>query len=410
MGKALGRDDAAMMEMFNRWFQALKMSVAKRTSTKGALFGEEEFRELIRNLPDGIIVYDPDLTIHSMNPAAEAITGVREAEAKGRRIEPSFAKNPHFRTLAAVMFPSLAPATAQRSEPGSWPQVIDLTLEEPPRSLELTLHRIPVGGGPLAAFLKVIRDRTREEEMVRSKSEFIRTAAHQLRTPLNAIQWSLENLTALTKDGTPEVVKLVNETLSLARRSLKTANDFLDVSKIEEGKFGYAFGNLDLPALLRTLSETVSPIAKQYSVSVYCAPYEGPPLIVKADPGRLSTAFLNLLDNAIRYNVKGGKVTVTIERLTDRPFAKVTVEDTGVGIPPAEIGRLFEKLMRGSNVTQIEPNGSGLGLFIAKNIVRRHGGDIGAGSVLNRGSAFWITLPTDPALIPEREVAPSVSA
>jgi signal transduction histidine kinase len=89
--------------------------------------------------------------------------------------------------------------------------------------------------------------------------------------------------------------------------------------------------------------------------------------------------------------------------IKQQPFAKIIIKDTGVGIPPTEIEKLFRKFYRGSNVVSLEPNGSGLGLYIAKNIIQQHGGEISVKSIIDRGSTFSFTLPLNFSLIPNKE-------
>jgi len=112
----------------------------------------------------------------------------------------------------------------------------------------------------------------------------------------------------------------------------------------------------------------------------------------------------NILDNALRYNIQNGEVVVAVERLSGQPFVQVSVKDTGVGIPAGEMKKLFGKFFRAENVVKMVPEGSGLGLNIAKNIIKRHGGQIWAESEIGRGSTFYFTIPTDPSLIPPKEV------
>lgn len=112
----------------------------------------------------------------------------------------------------------------------------------------------------------------------------------------------------------------------------------------------------------------------------------------------------NLLDNAIRYNIKNGEVILTVERLQDKPFIQVSVKDTGIGIPPESVKKIFNKFFRADNAIKAAPNGSGLGLYIVRNIIRRHGGEIWVESELNRGATFYFTLPIDQKLIPLKEV------
>ncbi|MBI5079083.1 ATP-binding protein, partial [Candidatus Wolfebacteria bacterium] len=127
-------------------------------------------------------------------------------------------------------------------------------------------------------------------------------------------------------------------------------------------------------------------------------------IMVSIDPQKLGMVLWNLLDNAIRYNVKNGEVIVGVERLKDKPYLQIRVKDTGVGIPPDQINRLFVKFFRSENVVKFVPDGSGLGLYIAKNIIRRHGGEIWAESQINRGTTFNFTVPTDSRLIPSKEI------
>ena len=109
-------------------------------------------------------------------------------------------------------------------------------------------------------------------------------------------------------------------------------------------------------------------------------------------------------DNAVRYNVENGSVTVSVKKLTDKPYVEVRIADTGIGIPPENMEKVFTKFFRAENVLRRETEGSGLGLFITKNIINRHGGTIWAESVIDRGTTFHFTLPTDPKLIPPKEV------
>ena len=143
-------------------------------------------------------------------------------------------------------------------------------------------------------------------------------------------------------------------------------------------------------------------MAKAYNVSVF---FEKPdqPIIVTFDEQKLGIAISNLIDNALKYNVPKGSVTVNLRLVLNQPYAEVSIKDTGVGIPPEDIKKLFTKFFRAENVMQFETEGSGLGLFVVKNIIERHGGKIWVESELNRGTTFHFTLPTDARLIPQKE-------
>ena len=122
------------------------------------------------------------------------------------------------------------------------------------------------------------------------------------------------------------------------------------------------------------------------------------------DPQKLGVAISNLIDNAVKYNVQNGEVIIGIERLKDKPYVQISVKDTGLGISPEAMSNLFTKFFRAENAVKSVPDGIGLGLYIAKNIIQRHGGEIRAESQVNRGTTFYFTLPTDPKLVPAKEI------
>jgi two-component system phosphate regulon sensor histidine kinase PhoR len=126
--------------------------------------------------------------------------------------------------------------------------------------------------------------------------------------------------------------------------------------------------------------------------------------MIHADTQKLGMALSNLLDNAIKYNIKNGQVIVKVEPYPNKPYIQIVIKDTGIGIPPEGIKKLFTRFYRGENVVKEQTDGSGLGLFITKNIILRHGGNISVESTLGRGTSFYIVLPTDPSLIPPKEV------
>jgi signal transduction histidine kinase len=376
--------------MWNRILSFFKNKNASEGPGGTGALGESALEAMLRDFPDAAVVYDTNFNVLSFNRAAEALFGIRSEELRGVRIDPGAVERPHWRLLAQTLFPSLAPSSVERSEPGVSPQIVSLTFEDPHRELLTYTLRIDGAARVPTAFVKIVRDETRTKGVLTSQSEFVSIAAHQLRTPLTALRWSLESLATGKETDTGTLFK---ESLALVDRCLKIVNDFLDAAKIEEGKFGFEYQQTDLVALLETLATTIAPIAKQYEVEIFLNHDGIPSLPLSVDPTRLSTAILNHLDNGVRYNVKGGKVTITVSK--DPAHAMITIADTGIGIPRGEERKLFQKLERGSNAIQVEPNGSGLGLYIAKNIVEGHGGTVTFTSEAERGTSFTVTLPLE---------------
>ncbi|MEK7593150.1 MAG: ATP-binding protein [Patescibacteria group bacterium] len=363
---------------------------------------DELSKSVIETLRDGVIVYDRDSRVLAFNKAAEKIFNLNAEEIIGRSFSPNDIKEPKLKILIQTLFPSLAPVIVKHSESNVYPQVVDISFEEPKIEIRVATNKISDSKGGISGFVKIISDRTRELNIFKTKNEFISTAAHQLRTPLTAINWALETL---VKESLSESQKQAAETgLQAASHLLKIVNDLLDVSKIEEGRYGYNFEKSNLVDFIESAIKKSEETSVPAGVKIYL---KKPVELIEADIDvqKMEIALLNLLDNAIRYNVKNGEITVSVEKLKDKPYAQVSVKDTGIGISKEDVKKIFIKFFRAENAIKALPNGSGLGIYIVKNIIKRHGGDIWVESELNRGSVFYFTLPTDPKLIPVKEIA-----
>lgn len=291
-----------------------------------------------------------------------------------------------------------------RSEAGKYPQVLDLAFEDPVADFRVTATPLFSEKGESTGFLKIIRDRTRELTVLRSKNEFVTVASHQLRSPLTNITWALETL---SKDETLSESNrsIASQALLGGKQLLGIVEDLLVISRIEDGRFGYAFEPVNLADFIAGILGTVLPRVNQLGIKLYFDKPADPLPPIMTDSTKLTMAMQNLLDNAFRYNVENGEVTVKIEVVPGKPYVKVSVKDTGIGLPTEEAHKIFTKFFRAENAMKTQVEGSGLGLYVAKNIIQAHGGQMGFESELGRGSTFYFTLPTDPSLVPQKEVA-----
>lgn len=361
-----------------------------------------EFETLMETVQEGVVVYDQQFRIIGFNSAAESIFGLTANEVTGKIIEPALARDKKYKRLVEIIFPSLASSVVQISGASEWPQIVRVVTEEPASRFLTALGRATDETGRVICFFKSVKDETREQEILQSKTEFINTAAHQLRTPLTAINWALENIKSVVGANSPEITETINDALNTSERALKITNDLLDVAKIEEGRFGYELEDSGLFSFIDDVLGTLTNTAEQYGVSLSFVRPAFPEINIRIDKNKLGLALYNLIDNAIKYNTKGGKVEVWVEK-TNNGFIRVNVRDSGVGIPEDEQKKIFKKFYRASNASEVQPNGNGLGLFITRNIIKRHGGNIGFESQIDRGTTFWFTLPLSTSLIPEKE-------
>jgi signal transduction histidine kinase len=221
-------------------------------------------------------------------------------------------------------------------------------------------------------------------ELDRLKSEFISVAAHQLRTPLSAVKWAVKMVMDGDAGSVNEEQKgLLDQGYKSNERMILLINDLLDVSRIEAGKFEYEFIDGSIEDLVDATIQEFQQIVKHKSVNLkYFKPDVRLPK-VKIDPLKLKMVIENLIDNAVKYTPSGGKVDVLFKYYRDT--IEFVVADSGVGIPKDQVAQLFSKFFRAKNVIRMQTDGTGLGLFIAKRIVEKHGGIIWAESEEGKG-------------------------
>lgn len=350
-----------------------------------------QFQTLIETVGEGVVIYDPSFIIIFINKAAEKIIGLPKEQILYKKISPELIRNPALTAVTQIIFPTLAPTVTQISESDT-PQIVEISLENPARKLRITTNRTLGPSGETLSFIKFISDLTREAGLLESKREFLDVTAHQLRTPLTAIHWAFESLLQQAADENQK--QILADGLNVSERALKIVNDLLNASRIEGGRFDLAPQTINLSAFIEKIAAQAKPIAESTGAQIAVSPIPTS-ITVRADEERLGMVISNLIDNALKYSAERGKITISVDPGPN--MARINIADAGVGIPQEELQNIFTKFYRGSNVTQIEPNGSGLGLYIAKNIIESHGGKIGVDSTLGRGSTFWFTLPTEKA-------------
>jgi two-component system phosphate regulon sensor histidine kinase PhoR len=362
-----------------------------------------ELNSILGSLGDGLIVYEADFRVIFFNPAAERIFKLDEKAVLGHIFSPRDVERDGWRTLIQVIFPSLAPRVITRTKEGEIPQVVDISFTDPPLEFRVTTAPVTDDRGRPIAFMKIVRDRTSQVLTLRSKSEFVTVASHELRGPVTDISWALQSLNNATGlDDTNKAI--VTNALAASESLLRRIEDLLNIAKMEDGQFGYKFEDADISDFISKVLADILPGAQKAGIKIYFDRPTGTLPHVIIDPRRLSLALTNLLENSIRYNVENGEVTVKVDKMQNKPYVVVSVKDTGIGVPPEAMEKLFNKFYRADNALKRQTEGSGLGLYITKGIVNAHGGQIWAESELNRGTTISFALPTDPNLVPKTEV------
>lgn len=270
------------------------------------------------------------------------------------------------------------------------------TLKELNKNLEANTRALQ------AKELELTMANKRLEKLEEAKSKFVAVTTHQLRTPLAAIKWTLSMLSAgqlgpITEDQKPFIDKAFKST----ERVIAIVNDLLHVDNIEAEVSDYTFVPVQLEEVIDSIIfEFTAPAQSKYLKINFERPTRTIPTIT-ADPIKLRMVFENLIDNAIKYTPQHGTVTIAVDdtRLNATPRAvTVKITDTGVGIKSEDQGKIFQKFFRGGNAVSMEPDGSGLGLYITKDIVEHHGGTIWFETGAT-GTTFYLVLPLDRAVV-----------
>ena len=254
-----------------------------------------------------------------------------------------------------------------------------------------------------------IQDKSRQlAEASQHKSQFLANMSHELRTPLNAIigvsEMLREDAEALKQDIEP-----LDRVLGAGRHLLALINDILDLSKIEAGRMELNLETFALAPLIDDVVKTIEPLAAKNGnqVAVHCDAAIG---TMHADQMRLRQALLNLMSNANKFTEKG---TITIDahqgQENGRDWITLAVADTGIGMTPEQMGKLFQEFSQASSTTASKYGGTGLGLVISRRFCQMMGGDITVESEPGRGSTFTIRLPRMVATPKDAAVAPTVA-
>ncbi len=220
----------------------------------------------------------------------------------------------------------------------------------------------------------------------------VATFVHQFRAPLTAVKWVFESLQNSKIGGDDQ--GMVKTGLQTTEHMSQMVDDVLNLAQLESGGFDYHFEKVNLVTYLEITINDSLPVAKAYGVELLFDHPEEIEINVNADPLKLGLVATNLMDNAIKYNRAGGSVTVKVEKTEGKEEVRVSVKDTGIGIPPEAVNNLFKKFFRADNAKQSKVKGTGFGLYIVKEIVEKLGGKIWVESALNKGTTFYFTLPT----------------
>jgi len=225
------------------------------------------------------------------------------------------------------------------------------------------------------------------------KEDFISTATHQLRSPLVGMKWTLDMLiNGEVGKISQDQKKWLKGAYKSNERVIEMVDDMLNAMRVESGVVQFMRAKVDIVFLINSLVDELKAAAKEkeLNVKVHVIKEIKP---VMGDEEKLRVAFENIVHNAIKYTPQKGNVTINITE--EEGEVKLEIADTGMGIPDAERKDMFRRFFRGSNAMLSDEAGTGLGLYISKNVIERHGGRIWFDTEMNKGTTFHILMPYD---------------
>ena len=324
---------------------------------------------------DGVFLVDAKGMLQLWNPAAAAITGIPAEAALGRPVEDVI---PRWEALAQAL--TIASAPAAPTGPAT-----TLPVEFQDRELWLSIAGVRSAEGTVYAF----RDRTEEQRLEELKGDFIATVSHELRTPIAAVHGAAKTLEREDVDFSDDLRgRLLSVISDQSERLAHLVNNILLTSQVEADRLVLASEQVDVLDVARRVIEAARTHAPDEVSIELVAPPEL--VLVSTDRDKLRQVLANLVGNAVKYSQGANRVEVRLEPRRDH--LRIGVRDEGVGIPSAEQERIFEKFHRVPSVTGAV-SGTGLGLYICRELVRRMGGSIWIESSEGTGSTFFVELP-----------------
>jgi PAS domain S-box-containing protein len=345
---------------------------AAAAAADAAAAERERAVHVLEAVGDGIFLVDDHGVVRFWNRAAELVTGIPRAGAVDRRVEELAAEWPAIET-------SVQAATTEER-----PRPVTLPIELNGRELWLSFVAVRMADGVVYAF----RDLTPERQLEESKSEFIATVSHELRTPMTAVLGAANTLLRTDVELEPDTRHQLLEMISTqAARLAQVTESVLLAGRLDRDEVKLERTVVDVESVVRDAVAALEPTLPEGTTVEQRL---GPAGAASGDADRLQQVLLNLVDNAVKYAGTRATVRVSTERAGDR--VQIAVADDGPGIAPEDCERIFEKFYRGDPSLRLAPGGTGLGLYICRELVERMGGRITVRSEPGTGSTFAVEL------------------
>jgi len=353
----------------------------ERSRIDAVLEAQAKTEAIIESIEDGLVVVDGDGVVQHVNEVACAILGFERGDALGVPFAHLGTNHPHYLRLRAAVADFLAHPEREHAP-------VELALHLRGRDHYYVLRPTPLRArdGSHAGFILVLQDVTFLRDQAARREQLMATLSHELRTPLTSLRMALQLLERSDPALDTEPQRLLRAALEDVSRLEDVAQRLLDVSRSRAMSIALERQKVHLGDVISRCARIFALQARERGVVIETT-LTGDNLSIAGDPTKITWALSNLVANALRYTPRGG--CVTIAAAADNGAVRLSVDDTGPGIPPDQRERIFERFVQGDG----EPGAAGLGLAIVRDIVQAHGGRIFLDSEVGRGSRFTLELP-----------------
>ncbi|MCB9139864.1 MAG: HAMP domain-containing protein [Caldilineaceae bacterium] len=360
-------DMGKLTRAFNRMAGELEREIQKQER------GRDRLYTVMHVMADGVLILTRKGKVRMINPAAAALLHTNESTAEGR----SFIQVVRDHRIAEVW---------QRCQERGEQEVAALELG-PDRFLRIIVT--PFLRGADRGYVVILQDLTRMRRLQTVRQDFVSNVSHELRTPLASLRALADTLRDGALDDPPAAIRFLDRMDVEVDSLTQLVEELFELVRIESGQVPLHLRRASVGSVAGGGAERLRAQADRKELKLTVAISEGLPDIL-VDPDRVQQVITNLVHNAVKFTPPKGSISVSAQRHTDE-FIVVSVSDTGIGIPPDDLPRIFERFYKIDRART--SGGTGLGLAIAKHIVQSHGGAIWAESMPERGSIFYLTLP-----------------
>ena len=334
---------------------------------------KEQLSSILTSMTDAVITFNRDRTILLSNPPAEKLLQkwfISKGSQSARPIPPEI-----YHMLDHVL---------------DFEDKIEEDLEMDGSYYSITISPL-YSGEMIRGAIAVIRDKTEQNRLEKLRSDFIANVSHELRTPIAMLQGYSEAILDDVVQSEEERHEMIRIIYDESQRMGRLVTDLLDLARMEAGHITLYKETVPIVLVLERMTQKFMQVAKEKHVHLQFASDLSDDVMISLDEDRIEQVLTNLIDNAIRHTPQDGTVTVSLAN--ELSYAKISVTDTGVGIPKEDLPYVFERFYKADKARTRSKGGTGLGLAITRNIVEAHGGNIKVESVEKEGTSFTFYLP-----------------